>query len=60
MKCPDGRVVSAPDFESRGPGFESRWRQNPARDCMALHCAEPFIIALPLSRYYINKMSKGT
>ena len=33
--------------ESRGPRFESRWRQNSAHDCTALLCTEPYIITLP-------------
>ena len=28
LKRPRGRVVSAPDFGSRGRGFESRWRRD--------------------------------
>ena len=39
---------------SLGSGFESRWRLNSTHDCMMLHCAEPFIIALPLSQYDLN------
>ena len=39
-----GRVVSAPDFESRGPRFKFLWRQNLSHDYMALHCTEPSII----------------
>ena len=31
VKRPRGRAVSAPDFESRGRGFESRWRQDSSR-----------------------------
>ena len=49
VKCPDGRVISAPDFGPRGPGIESCWRWNSTRDLMALHLQEPFIITLPLS-----------
>ena len=33
MKNPCSQVVSAPDFESWGHVFESRWRQNSVRDC---------------------------
>ena len=32
VMCPDCRVVGAPDFGSRGPGFESRWRRISAHD----------------------------
>ena len=35
------------DFGSRGPGFESLWRQNSTHDYMVFHCTEPFIINLP-------------
>ena len=31
MKRPRGRAVSAPDFGSRGRGFESRWRRDSSR-----------------------------
>ena len=31
MKRPRGRAVSAPDFGSRGRGFESRWRRDFSR-----------------------------
>ena len=31
VKRPRGRAVSAPDFESRGRGFESRWRRDTSR-----------------------------
>ena len=47
-------MVSAPDFGSRGPRFESCWRQNSAHDCMVLHCTEHFIVTLPSSRYDLN------
>ena len=30
-KRPRGRAVSAPDFGSRGRGFESRWRRDSSR-----------------------------
>ena len=30
-KLPRGRAVSAPDFGSRGRGFESRWRRDYSR-----------------------------
>ena len=41
-------MVSAPDFESKSPGFKSCWRQNSA---MTVHCffAQPFIIIYSLS-----------
>ena len=31
LKRPSGRAVSAPDFGSRGRGFESRWRRDSSR-----------------------------
>ena len=31
LKRPRGRAVSAPDFGSRGRGFESRWRRDSSR-----------------------------
>ena len=31
VKRPRGRAVSAPDFGSRGHGFESRWRRDSSR-----------------------------
>ena len=43
---------SAPDYGSRGPCFES------SHDCMALHCAEPFIIILPLPQYDLNNVER--
>ena len=49
-KRPRGRAVSAPDFGSRGRGFESRWRRDSSRTYTALHCTEPFMFTLPSSR----------
>ena len=37
---PGYRVVNVLDFGLRGPGFESRWLQNSARDCTALNCTD--------------------
>ena len=37
LKCPGGRVDSAPDFGLRGPRFDSRLRRNSAHD--SLHMA---------------------
>ena len=37
-------MVSAVDFGSQCPGFESSFRQNFTHDFMALHCTEPLII----------------
>ena len=31
MKRPRGRAVNAPDFGSRGRGFESRWKRDSSR-----------------------------
>ena len=52
-------MISAADLGSQGPSFESHWRrQNSAHDCMALHCTEPFIITLPLSRHGLNNVAR--
>ena len=48
------RVVGAPEFVSRGPGFESRCRRNSAHGCSELHCIDLFIISLLPSRYGLN------
>ena len=50
-KRPRGRVVSGPDFRSRGRGFESRWRRDSSRTYTALLWTEPFIFILPSSRH---------
>ena len=55
MKCLDDPVVSACSYESQGPRFEYRLRQNSAYDLTALRRTEPFIITLPLSWYDFNK-----
>ena len=31
---------------------------NPARECMALHCTEPFIVTLPSSEYGSNNAER--
>ena len=48
---PGDKVVRVPGTRSRGPRFDSRWRQNSSHNCMALYCLEPFIITLPLCLY---------
>ena len=50
VKRPRGRAVSAPDFGSRGRGFESRWRRDSSRTLTALYCTEPFMFTLPSTR----------
>ena len=50
-------MVSA-DFGSRGHEFESHGRQNPAQDCTARHCLEPFIITLPLPQKDLCNVEK--
>ena len=45
LKRPGGRVVSAPNFKSSGPGLISRWNR-----IQFLHCTELFKINLPSSR----------
>ena len=52
------RAVSAPDFGSHGPGFKSCRGWNSARDCTALHCAEPFIITFPLPRQDLKNVER--
>ena len=54
IKRPGGRVVSAPDFGSRGPELKSR--ENSSHGCTAFQCTETFIIILPLSRYDLNNV----
>ena len=46
-KRPGGRVVSAPEYGSRGLGFETRWRLMPVR---------PLIITHSSSRHYLNNV----
>ena len=38
QKCLAGWVISASNFRSQGPGFESLWRWNSAHDYTAFHC----------------------
>ena len=57
-KRPVGRVVSTPDFVSRGPGFESRWRRNTTHDRTALRYSGPFTINLSSSRYDLNNVER--
>ena len=50
-KRPAGRLISAPDFGSCGPGFESHWRRNLAHDLTALFLYralhyQPFIFSI--------------
>ena len=54
LKRPRGRAVSAPDFGSRGLGFESRWTRVSVLTLTALHCTEPFMFTLPSSWYDWN------
>ena len=58
VKHSGGRVISAPNFGSQHPRFESHWRQNSSHDYTALDCAEPFFITLPLSRYDLNNVER--
>ena len=58
LKCPIGRVISAPNFGSYGPGFESRWRRNLADDYKAFHSTESFIITLSSSRFDFNNVAR--
>ena len=58
LKRLGGQVISAPDFGSRGPGFESHWRRNSAQDYMTLHYTEMFTITPPSARYYLNNIEK--
>ena len=51
-------VVSAPNFESQGPRFESSWRQNSAHNCMAVHYTEPFVIIPTSSQYDLNNVER--
>ena len=53
-----GRTVSAPDFESRGRGFESRWRRYSSQSQTELHCTEPFMFTLPSSRNDWNTIER--
>ena len=45
-KCPGGWVLSAPNFRSQGPMFESCWKWNSVHDFTVFHCTESVIIAL--------------
>ena len=51
-----GWLSSTPDLGSQGPVFESCYRRDSAHDCKMLHCIEPFIVTLPLSRYDLDNV----
>ena len=54
LKRPRGRAVSAPDFRSRGLGFEYRWTRDSVLTLTALHCTELSMFTLPSSWYDWN------
>ena len=58
LKHPCGRVVSTPDFGSRGPGFKSHWRQISTHDFTALHYTETFHYDPYIVSYGLNSVER--
>ena len=58
LKCTGDRVVSGPNFGSRGLGFESCCWWNSTRDSTGLHCTQSSIITFPLSRYDLDNVER--
>ena len=51
------KLIAFPTLD-QSPWFESRQRRNSAHGCMALHCAEPFIIVLSMSWYDLHMVER--